>query len=220
MIQADSVKSMYDKMKEKLAKFVPEAEMKIKAEIAFEINQLKKEKNAVILGHNYMEPALYHTVPDYVCDSLELSRKAATTDKDIIVFCGVRFMGETAKILSPEKTVLVPSPKAGCSLAESITAEDVRQLKQQFPGVPVVTYINTYADVKAETDICCTSGNAVKVVESLDADAIIFLPDEFLAGNVAQETGKEIIFPTKNPAKVKEQTSGVDYQLIGWKGRL
>ncbi len=219
MIQADSVKSMYDKMKEKLAKFVPEAEMKIKAEIAFEINQLKKEKNAVILGHNYMEPALYHTVPDYVGDSLELSRKAATTDKDIIVFCGVRFMGETAKILSPEKTVLVPSPKAGCSLAESITAEDVRQLKQQFPGVPVVTYINTYADVKAETDICCTSGNAVKVVESLDADAIIFLPDEFLAGNVAQETGKKIIFPTKNPAKVKEQTPGVDYQLIGWKGR-
>ena len=122
--------------------------------------ELKKERNAVILAHNYMEPALYYSVPDFTGDSLELSRKAAETDADVIVFCGVRFMAETAKILSPDKTVLLPAAKAGCSLAASITAEDVRNLKQQFPGVPVVTYVNTYADVKAETDICCTSSNA------------------------------------------------------------
>ncbi len=126
--------------------------------LAAEINQLKEERNAVILGHNYMEPALFHSIPDFVGDSLDLSRKAATTDKDMIVFCGVHFMAETAKILNPTKTVLLPSQKAGCSLAASITAEDVRELKARFPGVPVVTYVNTYADVKAESDICCTVG--------------------------------------------------------------
>src|SRR5436190_16255153 len=142
-----------------------------------------------------MEPALFYSIPDFAGDSLELSRKAAQTDKDIIVFCGVRFMAETAKILNPTKKVLIPSPKAGCSLAESITAADVRELKARYPGVPVVTYINTYADVKAETDICCTSGNAVKVVESLGVDTVIFIPDEYLAQNVARETGKQVIFP-------------------------
>src|SRR5256884_8510211 len=130
-------------------------ECRYKAELACDINRLKKEKNAVILGHNYMEPALFHTIPDFVGDSLELARKAAQTDKDIIVFCGVKFMAETAKILNPGKTVLLPSEKAGCSLAASITAADVRELKRRFPGVPVVTYVNTYADVKAESDICC-----------------------------------------------------------------
>ncbi|MBT3601662.1 MAG: quinolinate synthase NadA, partial [Candidatus Latescibacteria bacterium] len=156
-------------------------------------------------------------VPDVVGDSLELSRKAAETDADPIVFCGVRFMAETAKILNPSKTVLLPAKVAGCSLAESITAEDVRNLRKQFPGVPVVTYINTYADVKAETDICCTSGNAHKVVESLDSDTIIFLPDEYLAANVARETGKKIIFPTLDmPENPKP---GLDYQMIGWHGR-
>ena len=192
-----------------------EAELILKAEMAIKINQLKEQKNAVILGHNYMEPALFHTVPDFTGDSLGLSRNAAETDKDVIVFCGVEFMAETAKILSPEKTVLVPSNKAGCSLASSITAEDVRKLKAQFPGVPVVTYINTYADVKAETDICCTSGNAKEVVESLNSEAVIFLPDEYLAGNVAKETGKHIIFPSKN----KVNNNDLDVQMIGWHGK-
>ena len=142
-------------------------ELRYKAEIAVEIEELKEQRNAVILGHNYMEPALFHSIPDFTGDSLDLSRKAARTDKDVIVFCGVRFMAETAKILNPSKTVLLPSAKAGCSLAASITAEDVRALKNKFPGVPVVTYVNTYADVKAESDICCTSSNAIAVVESL-----------------------------------------------------
>src|SRR5512144_661721 len=138
-----SVESMYEEMKTKLEKVVPDFELRYKAELAVEINRLKKEKNAVILGHNYMEPALFHSIPDFVGDSLELSRKAATTDKDVIVFCGVRFMAETAKILNPTKTVLIPAKKAGCSLASSITAQDVRDLKARFPGVPVVTYVNT-----------------------------------------------------------------------------
>jgi len=205
-----------EEMKSKLNHVVPEAEIYIKAELAYEINKLKIEKNAVILGHNYMEPALFHSIPDYAGDSLGLSRIAAETDKDIIVFCGVRFMAETAKILNPNKTVLLPAQKAGCSLAESITAEDVRELRAQFPGVPVVTYVNTYADVKAESDVCCTSGNANAVVDSLESETVIFLPDEFLAGNVAKETGKHIIFPSK----LKPGSSpNLDYQMIGWHGR-
>ncbi|HHL30994.1 MAG TPA: quinolinate synthase NadA [Oceanospirillales bacterium] len=198
-----------------LADQYSEAELILKAEMAMKIKAIKQERNAVILGHNYMEPALFHTVPDFTGDSLGLSRNAAETDKDVIVFCGVEFMAETAKILSPEKTVLVPSNKAGCSLASSITAADVRKLKAQFPGVPVVTYINTYADVKAETDICCTSGNAKEVVESLNTDTVIFLPDEYLAGNVAKETGKHVIFPSKN----KINNNDLDVQLIGWHGK-
>ncbi|CAG0927018.1 quinolinate synthase [Planctomycetaceae bacterium] len=212
-----SAEEMYQQMKVKLHDVVPDAELRIKAGIAAEINRLKKERNAVILGHNYMEPALFHSIPDYVGDSLELSRVAAKTTADIIVFCGVKFMAETAKILNPTKTVLIPSMKAGCSLAASITAEDVRQLKARFPGVPVVTYVNTYADVKAESDICCTSGNAKAVVESLKTDTVIFLPDEYLASNVAKETGKHIIFPSKSPAPAGERT--LDYQMIGWHGR-
>jgi len=195
---------------------MPEVEIRIKAEKVFEINRLKTEKSAIILGHNYMEPALFHSIPDFVGDSLELSRKAAATDKDVIVFCGVRFMAETAKILNPSKTVLLPAKKAGCSLAASITAQDVRDLKARFPGIPVVTYINTYADVKAETDICCTSGNAVEVVNSLGSSQIIFLPDEYLAGNIARETGKKIIFPTRN---MKATDPNLQYEMIGWHGR-
>jgi len=214
----ESVEKTFQLMSEKLGDVVPETELRVKAELAFQIEQLKKERNAVILGHNYMEPALYHSVPDFVGDSLELARKAAQTDKDPIVFCGVRFMAETAKILSPQKTVLIPSPKAGCSLAESITAEDVRNLKKQFPGVPVVTYVNTYADLKAETDICCTSSNAARVVESLNTDTVIFLPDAYLASNVARETGKHIIFPTKNPADLKK-LDDTDSVLIAWDGK-
>jgi quinolinate synthase len=210
-----SIDEIYQQLKTKLHDVVPDFELRHKAELAYEINKLKKENNAVILGHNYMEPALYYSIPDYTGDSLELSRKAAETDKDIIVFCGVKFMAETAKILSPQKTVLLPAKEAGCSLAASITAEDVRNLKSQFPGIPVVTYVNTYADVKAETDVCCTSSNAAAVVESLNADTVIFLPDEYLAKNVARETGKHIIFPSKNG----NFDHNSDYQLIGWHGK-
>lgn len=223
-----SVQSMYEEMKSKLERVVPDVELRYKAELAEEINQLKKEKNAVILGHNYMEPALYYSIPDFRGDSLDLSRKAAQTDKDIIVFCGVRFMAETAKLLNPTKTVLLPSEKAGCSLAASITAEDVRQLRLRYPGVPAVAYVNTYADVKAEVDICCTSSNAKAVVESLHSDTVIFLPDEYLARNVAKDTGRHIIFPTlahKGDGNGKSSTT-LDYQpvstqgeMVGWHGR-
>src|SRR5512138_3511548 len=212
-----TTEEMYEHLKSMLADVVPDVELRYKAELAVQIDLLKKERNAVILGHNYMEPVLYNSVTDFQGDSLELSRKAAQTDKDVIVFCGVKFMAETAKILNPSKTVLLPAD-AGCSLAASITAADVRALKQRFPGVPVVTYVNTYADVKAESDICCTSGNAVAVVESLKTDTVIFLPDQYLASNVAKETGKHIIFPTLG---VNEPSAGdvLDYQMIGWLGR-
>jgi len=196
---------------------VPDFELGYKAELAADINRLKREKNAVILGHNYMEPALFHSIPDLVGDSLELCRKAAETDADIIVFCGVRFMAETAKILNPEKMVLLPA-RAGCSLASSITAADVRQLRKKFPGVPVVTYVNTYAEVKAESDICCTSANAAAVVRSLDSDRVIFIPDEYLARNVARETGKQIIFPTLE-ARANGNGDEAGFQMIGWPGR-
>ncbi|MBZ0271806.1 quinolinate synthase NadA [bacterium] len=211
MINAATLAETREQMKRKLSRVVPEAEIALKAELVFEINRLKAERNAVILGHNYMEPALFHTVPDFVGDSLELSRIAATTDKDPIVFCGVRFMAETAKILSPEKLVLLPAKEAGCSLAASITADDVRALKKRFPGVPVVTYVNTYADVKAETDVCCTSSNAAAVVESLGAERVIFLPDEYLARNVAHEMGLSIAFPQDGDVG--------DAQILGWRGR-
>jgi quinolinate synthase len=212
-----SATGMYETLKVKLARVVPDFELRYKAEIADEILRLKEERQAVILGHNYMEPALFHSIPDYTGDSLELSRQAARTDRPIIVFCGVRFMAETAKILNPQKTVLLPAKEAGCSLAASITAEDVRQLKARYPGVPVVTYVNTYADVKAESDICCTSGNAVAVVQSLGQETVIFLPDEYLARNVARETGKHIIFPTLTGTK--KQETQLDFQMVGWRGR-
>jgi quinolinate synthase len=218
-----SIESMYLEMKKKLERVVPDFELRYKAELAEEINQLKKEKNAVILGHNYMEPALYYSITDFRGDSLDLSRKAAQTDKDIIIFCGVRFMAETAKLLNPHKIVLLPSEKAGCSLAASITAEDVRQLRARYPGVPAVAYVNTYADVKAEVDICCTSSNAKAVVESLHSDTVIFLPDEYLARNVAKETGRHIIFPTLDKGEDGETSTTLDYQhvgeMVGWHGR-
>jgi quinolinate synthase len=217
MIVADSIEETYERLRDLLHDVVPDVELRYKAELVFEINRLKVERDAVILGHNYMEPVLYHSVPDFKGDSLMLSRKAAEVDSSIIVFCGVRFMAETAKILNPSKTVLIPSEKAGCSLAESITAEDVRALRARFPGVPVVAYVNTYADVKAEVDICCTSSNAAAVVESLGTDTVIFLPDEYLAANVARETGKHIIFPTL--MKGTDPAPDLDYQMIGWHGR-
>jgi len=225
----DSYAETYRAMREKLGELMPEAEIRAKAELACEINLLKKQRGAVILGHNYMEPALYHSVPDYRGDSLELSRIAATTSGDPIIFCGVRFMAETAKILNPTRTVLIPSPRAGCSLAASITAEDVRRLRAQFPGVPVVSYVNTYADVKAESDVCCTSGNAARVVASLASDRVIFLPDEYLARNVARETGKSIIVPRVLAGAGGEDAvqgappggtaDAAGAQMIGWPGR-
>ncbi len=213
IVPASSVQETYDRMAAKLSRLIPEAELRVKAEIAYEINRLKKEKNAVILGHNYMEPALYHSIPDFVGDSLGLSRIAANTQADRIVFCGVRFMAETAKILNPSRMVLLPTRVGGCSLASSITAEDVRRLKAKYPGVPVVTYINTYADVKAETDVCCTSANAADIVRKLDSDVVICLPDEFLAKNIAKETGKRVIYPS--------EAAGSDFHeaMIVWNGR-
>ena len=211
-----------DKMTQKLRKALPggvsDTELRHKAGLACEILRLKKEKNAVILAHNYMSPDLFCSVPDFTGDSLELSRKAATADCDVIVFCGVAFMAETAKILSPEKTVLIPAENAGCSLATGITAADVRRLKAVYPGVPVVTYINTYADVKAECDVCCTSGNAARVAASLDSDTIIFLPDEYLGRNVARQTGKRIILPPREPGAPPAEASGGG-RMIGWHAR-
>jgi quinolinate synthase len=174
------------------ATYLPD-EIKIKLPIIEEINKLKKEKNAVILGHNYMTPDVFHGVSDIMGDSLYLSKMAAETDADLILFNGVHFMAETAKILSPTKKVLIADLKAGCSLAESITAEDVRQLRKLHPGAPVITYVNCSAEVKAETDICCTSANAVKIVNSVDSDTVIFLPDEYLASNVQKHTQKKLI---------------------------
>jgi quinolinate synthase len=211
-----SADEMYRKLQPMLSTIVPDAELRYKADLACQINELKEQKNAVILGHNYMEPALYHSITDVRGDSLELSRKAAEVDKDIIVFCGVKFMAETAKILNPSKTVLLPSRKAGCSLAGSISAADVRKLKARFPGVPVVTYINTYADVKAESDICCTSGNAAKVVASLHSDTVIFIPDEYLAQNVAHDLGKGIVFPSLAADAPDVDVKG---KMIGWHGK-
>lgn len=199
-------------MRLRLSHLIPDIELKIKAELVHEINQIKREKKAIILGHNYMEPVLFHMVADVVGDSLELSRQAAMTDKPIIIFCGVRFMAETAKILNPNKMVLLPAKVAGCSLASSISAEDVRKLKKRFPGVPVVSYINTYADVKGESDIICTSGNAVSVVNSLSSERVLFLPDKFLAENVARELRRPFAFSDTDLDDLPDDC------IIGWRG--
>ena len=177
----------------KVAKVIPEIEWPFHAPYIESINKLKREKDVVILAHNYQTPEIYHCVADIVGDSLKLAREAANTTADTILMCGVYFMAETAKLMSPNKTVLIPDPKAGCSLSESITGKDVRLLKEKYPGVPVVTYVNTSAEVKAETDICCTSSNAVEIIESLKTDRVIFLPDEYLAKNVAEQTKVKII---------------------------
>jgi quinolinate synthase len=193
----DAVAQATDGLYAKVANFIPKAEWLAYAPVIAEINRLKREKNAVILAHNYMTPEIFHCVGDFVGDSLALAREAARTDAKVIVQAGVHFMAETSKILSPEKTVLIPSLEAGCSLAASITGADVRLLKQKYPGLPVVTYVNTSADVKAESDICCTSGNAVAVVESIarefGTDTVIMIPDKYLARNVAAKTGVKVI---------------------------
>jgi quinolinate synthase len=177
----------------KVKKFIPEIEWAVHEPLIQKINKLKKEKNAVILAHSYMTPEIYHCVADIVGDSLLLAKESQKAKADTIIMCGVHFMAETAKILNPDIKVLIPDMSAGCSLAESITGADVRLLKEKYPGVPVVSYVNTSADVKAETDICCTSSNAVEIVESLGVDKVIFLPDEYLAKNVAAETNVNII---------------------------
>ncbi len=208
-------------MRARLSHVIPDFEIQAKAEIAYQVNLLKREMNAVILGHNYMEPALYHSVPDYTGDSLQLSVVASKTKADIIVFCGVLFMGESAKILNPGKTVLVPSAKAGCSLAEGITADDVIALRGRFPGSVVVSYVNTYASVKAESDYCCTSGNADKVLKHLIAlghKRIIFLPDEYLARNTAAELGVRYFAATGTDGEYA-QLPADEPAVIGWKSR-
>ena len=178
---------------ERVKSVIPAVEWPVHAPYVAAINDLKRERNAVILAHNYQTPEIFHCVADINGDSLALAKKAVETDADVIVLAGVHFMAETAKLLNPDKVVLIPDERAGCSLAESITAADVRQLRQKHPGVPIVTYVNTSAEVKAESDICCTSGNAVQVVESLETDEVIFLPDEYLANYVAQQTDVRII---------------------------
>jgi len=209
-----------EQMRKKLKGIIPDFEIELKAELAQEILRLKKEKNAVILGHNYMEPVLYHSIPDYVGDSLQLSSIASKTEADIIVFCGVWFMGETAKILNPHKTVIVPSREAGCSLAEGINRNDLIELKKKFPGVPVVSYVNTYADTKAESDYCCTSGNAGKVLTHIFKQghkAVIFVPDEYLAKNTASELNVDYFFPDE--ITMEEIKSRMREVVIGWKAR-
>ena len=186
---AESTAPLY----ERLQKLIPEPEWRLQAPLIHEINRLKAERGAVILAHNYQVPQIFYGIADFNGDSLGLAREAMAVEQPMIVFCGVHFMAETAKILNPEKTVLIPDLDAGCSLSESITASDVRLLKERYPGVPVVSYVNTPAAIKAESDICCTSANARKVVESLGVDRVIFLPDEYLAQNVQTETDVEII---------------------------
>src|SRR5665213_1479329 len=193
----DAVARATDGLYAKVANFIPQMEWHAYAPVIAEINRLKRQKDAVILAHNYMTPEIFHCVGDFVGDSLALAREAARTDAAVIVQAGVHFMAETSKILSPQKTVLIPDARAGCSLAASITGADVRLLKQKYPGLPVVTYVNTSADVKAESDVCCTSSNAKDVVEEIArefaVDTVIMIPDKYLAQNVANQTGVNVI---------------------------
>ena len=204
MEMSAEIKKVTDPIYQKISATVPEIEWTTHAPYIYKINKLKKEKNAVILAHNYQTPEIYHGISDFSADSLALAVEAAKTKADIIVMCGVHFMAETAKLMSPNKKVLLPDMRAGCSLSSSITGEDVRNLKKQYPDVPVVSYVNTSADVKAETDVCCTSANAVKIVNSLGVKRVIFLPDDYLAKYVASKTDVEII-SWKGTCEVHEQ---------------
>ncbi len=194
---------------ERVKGVIPDFEWPVHAPYVAAIQELKARRNAVVLAHNYQTPEIYHGVADYVGDSLGLAQFGAKTEADVIVLAGVHFMAETAKILSPEKTVLIPDLRAGCSLAESITAADIRLLRERYPGVPVVTYVNTSAEVKAESDICCTSANAVAVVESLGVERVIFLPDEYLGKYVASQTKVEIIL-WQGHCEVHERFTGAE----------
>jgi len=180
---------VYDKLRDR----IPEIEWPFYAPLILQINRLKKEKDAVVLAHNYQSPQIYHGVADIVGDSLQLAIEATKVKQSVIVQCGVHFMAETSKLLNPEKTVLIPDSRAGCSLASSITAEDVVAMRNQYPGVPVVTYVNTSAAVKAVTDVCCTSSNAADIVNAVDGDTVIMIPDQYLARNTAKKTKKKVI---------------------------
>jgi quinolinate synthase len=204
----DATAPIYERMQH----IIPAMEWPVHAPYVAAILKLKVERNAIILAHNYQTPEIFHGVADITGDSLALAREAAKVDADIIVLCGVHFMAETAKLLNPSKTVLIPDLNAGCSLASSITAEDIKLLREQHPGVPVVTYVNTSAAVKAESDICCTSANAVRVVESLDTDQVIFLPDEFLGRYVASQTRKKVIL-WKGHCEVHEKFTANDLKV-------
>jgi quinolinate synthase len=206
---AERTRPIYDR----IANVITPAEWDLFAPYVDAINRLKRERNAVILAHNYQTPEIFHGVADIVGDSLQLAREACRVDAEVIVVCGVHFMGETAKILNPHRTVVVPDARAGCSLAESITAADVRMLRERYPGVPVVTYVNTSAAVKAESDICCTSSNAVAVVESLGVPRVIMLPDAFLASYVASNTAVEII-PWHGHCEVHERFRAIDVEQL------
>lgn len=198
---------------ERVRSVIPDVEWPAHADHLAAIQDLKKARNAVILAHNYQTPEIFHCIADITGDSLALAQKAAQSDADVIVLAGVHFMAETAKLVNPDKTVLIPDVGAGCSLAESITAADVRALRRKYPGVPVVTYVNTSAAVKAEADICCTSGNAVAVVESLGVDRVIFIPDEYLAAYVAEQTDVEII-PWQGHCEVHERFSADELEAF------
>ena len=190
---SEQIRKETDPIYQKVSKLIPEVEWAFHAPLIHKINKLKKEKNAVVLAHNYQTPEIFYGIADIAADSLALAVEAEKTNADIIVMCGVHFMAETAKLMNPNKKVLLPDMGAGCSLASSITGKDVRMLKEKYPGVPVVSYVNTSAEVKAESDVCCTSANAVKVVESLGVDKVIFLPDHYLANYVQKNTKVKII---------------------------
>lgn len=199
---------------ERVRHHVPSFEWPLLAVDVEAILLLKREKNATILAHNYQAPEIFHTVADIVGDSLALAREAAATDADIIVMAGVHFMAETSKLLNPDKRVFIPDSRAGCSLAESITAADVRELRRRHPGVPVITYVNTSAAVKAESDICCTSGNALKIVRSLGVDRVIMLPDEFLARNIAAQAPEIEVITWAGHCEVHELFTPDDIRAV------
>ena len=217
---SEHIKKETDLNYKKVSKVVPEIEWAFHAPLIHKINILKKQKNAVVLAHNYQTPEIFHGVADIAADSLALAIEAEKTNADIIILCGVHFMAETAKLMNPNKKVLLPDMGAGCSLASSITGKDVRMLKEKYPSVPVVTYVNTSAEVKAESDICCTSANAVKVVESLGTDRVIFLPDQYMAKYVQSKTKVQIIswvgtcivhekFSAQEIKDIKKQNPGI-----------
>ena len=213
---SSEVKKATDPIYNKLSGSIPEIEWMVHAPYIYEINKLKRKKNAVILAHNYQTPEIYHGISDFSADSLALAVEASKTKADIIVMCGVHFMAETAKLMSPNKKVLLPDMRAGCSLSSSITGDDVRELKKKNPGIPVVSYVNTSADVKAETDVCCTSANAVKIVNSLGVKKVIFLPDDYLAKYVASQTDVEII-SWKGTCEVHEKFTDTEINEIRMK---
>ena len=211
---ATTVKERMTRAKTRLTDRIPAEEWAMLAPLIEEIEELKRQRNAVVIAHNYMTPDIYHSVADIVGDSLNMARDGAATDADVIVLAGVHFMAETAKILSPEKTILIPDLAAGCSLAESITAEEIMALKRAFPGVPVVTYVNTSAAVKAVSDVCSTSANVVAVVESLAAPRVLLLPDRFLARNVALQTKVEILTWAPGSCEVHERFTAAEMREI------